>query len=514
MWFKKILVSNRGEIAVRVIRTCRELGIPTLALFVPADKGSLHMRLADECVQLAGPLGYQDEELVLQIARERKVDAVHPGYGCLAEQPDFIRKLSRAGITWIGPPAGVIARTTNKLNALVEARAAGFRTVEFSPHILGSRGSLSCEEERLLCTEAERLEYPVVIKSIWGGRGRGERLVFSPDRLFMALASVQARAQARYGDGRVYLEKAIVPSYQVGVPVLGDRQGSLIHLGEHEGLAQQDNRKIVEELPAPCLTDGTRDRLWEQALQLARFFDYQNVGTIEFLVDREGRAYFTEIKASLRPEHPLVEMAAQLDLVQEQIWLAAGEPLSRQQADVYTRGWAALCRIYAQTGCDSQGISQYLEMIHPPSGPHVRTDTYLSEHAELPKGCDPLVAKFTAWGSDRQTCVQRLRRAVSEVTFAGLPTNLALVKYILDSDAFASGNYDTLSLCRRMANDPDPETCYRDLAVAASVLYALRSRYEYPTLPSRLLSRWHRDLRIPFHWLYAGLNNGQDIRNN
>jgi acetyl/propionyl-CoA carboxylase alpha subunit len=489
--FKKILIANRGEIAVRIIRTCRDLGLATLALYQRPDLGSLHVRLADEAVELTSPAGFGDAAAIVAIARHAGADAVHPGYGFLAEQADFNAACRAAGLAFVGPPPEVVAILRDKIVALNAARAYGYPTMPYSPRPFGE------SDLEAVRAEAERLGYPVVVKSLIGGRGRGERLVRGPDRLAEAVQRAQAEAHAVYGDKRVYLEKAILPAHQIGVQVLADAHGAVIHLGEHEGSIIYGNQKIVEEAPAPCLTAEGRARLCQAAVELARLFDYRNAGTVEFLVDAAGQYFFTEIKARIQIEHPVTEMVTRLDLVREQLRLAAGEPLGRTQAEVAGRGHAILCRVNAedpsQRFLPTPGL---LRRVRLPGGPEVRVDTYAYSGCQVPAEYDPIVAKVTVWAEDRPACLGRLRRALEDFTLIGTPTTLPLLQHLLDHPDFLQGCYTTELLAQALEEAaPPPAAHRRDLAVAAAVAYVLRHQAIQPATPDRLRSGWHRASR-------------------
>ncbi|MEW5985331.1 MAG: biotin carboxylase N-terminal domain-containing protein [Chloroflexota bacterium] len=493
--FRKMLIANRGEIAVRIERTCREMGIQTVALYEAADRRSLHVRLADECVPLNSPQGFLDGQAILEIAQAKGVDAIHPGYGYLAEEASFIRACNEADIVFIGPPAVVVERVRHKIDTLRRARAAGFPTVEYAPTIFDA-DDLAGDDGRALHEAVAHLGYPVVIKSCSGGRGRGERLVWSADRLLEAARRAQAEAQAVYGNRRVYLERAILPAHQVGVQIVADEYGRLIHLGEREGSVQYGSRKVIEEAPAPCLTQPQREHLWQTALDLARLFEYQNVGTVEFLVDGSGQFYFTEFKARIQVEHPLTEMVAQVDLVREQLRLAAGEPLTLEQAGVQLKGWGVLAHVNAEDPWQRflPGPGR-LQRVRLPGGPGVRVDSYVYSGCDVPAAYDPLVAKLVAWAADRPQTVERLRRALAETVLVGTPVNLSLLRRILGTPEVAAGTYTTEFLARPLPDEEQPESYWRDLAVTAAVLYVRRNQAFHPAVPERTLSGWHQDSR-------------------
>lgn len=489
--FKKMLIANRGEIAVRIIRTCRDMGIRTVAIYEITDRDSLHVRLADECVRLPSHHSFMDREAVLEIARERGVDAIHPGYGFLAEDADFIRACEAAGIAFIGPPAEVVAATRFKIGALEMARAAGFPTVTHSSRSFGD------DEDEELVAAADELGYPLVVKSCHGGRGRGEKLVYSPDKLATAVRRARVEARAVYGNSQLFLERAIQPAHQIGVQVLADRNGSIVHLGDREGSIIHSNQKIVEEAPSLCLTPESRTELLGMAVQLARLFNYQNLGTVEFLADESGAFYFSEIKSRIQIEHTITEMMTRLDLVREQIRLEAGEPLGYRQEDIVIKGCAMMARVQAEDPSRRYMPSPgHLRGVRLPGGPEVRVDTYLYSDSEVPSFYDPIIAKTTVWAADRPTCVDRMRRALEDLTIVGSPTNLPLLLEILRSPDFVAGNYASDLLSRPLNPKPatDIETLRRALAAAAALLYTRRET-GLAQLPDQLATGWHRSSR-------------------
>lgn len=490
--FKKVLIANRGEIAVRIIRTCREMGLRTVALYEAADRGSLHVRLADECVEIADHHAFLDGDQILRLAQQTGADAIHPGYGFLAENTDFIRSCQSAGLTFVGPPAEVVALTRNKIGALQHARAAGVPTVAFA------EGTFGDGEDEALRAAAATVGYPLVLKSCSGGRGRGERLVTGPEQLQEAARRSRSEAQVVYANRQIFMERAILPAHQVGVQIMADKHGNLVHLGEREGSLILHNQKIVEEGPALCLTPERREALLATALELARLFKYQNIGTVEFLVDQAGNHYFSEIKARIQIGHTVTEMLTRVDLVREQLRLAAGEPLGLTQADVDVRGWAIMCRLQAEDPANHFLPSPgRLRRVRLPGGPEVRVDTYVYCHADIPPAYDPLLAKVTAWAPDRPRCVDRLRRALEDFTVIGVPNSLPFLLRIFHVQDFIRGDYTTDFLSRRLDEMPRPEApvTRRDLAIAAATAYALRREAFHPQQPDRIATGWHRESR-------------------
>jgi len=334
------------------------------------------------------------------------------------------------------------------------------------------------------------------VKSCRGGRGRGERLVLSGQGLLEAVRRAQDEAQAVYGDRSVYLEKAILPANQVGVQIIGDRYGNLVHLGDREGSIMVGNQKLFEETPAPSVSAELREKLWKAALEIARLYNYQNAGTVEFLVDQEGNFFFTEIKARIQMEHPLTEMVTRIDLIREQIRIASGAALSFQQADVRLDGWAIQARVSAEDPwCNNLPTPGKLHRVRLPNGPDTRVDTYVYSDCEVPAAYDPLIAKVIVWGQDRPATIVRMKRALEELKLLGTPTNLPLLQRVLEAPDFIAARYDTGFQVDTLESQEGEEVHLRDLAVAISVLYAIRSQSFQQTIPERLNTGWHRDSR-------------------
>ena len=489
--FKKILIANRGEIAVRIIRTCRDLGIASVALYDETDAGSLHVRLADECVPLTSSLGYVDQDEVIAIARKTGAEAIHPGYGFLSEQPAFMRACEAAGLVFVGPPVELVELVKNKIAMLDRVAEAGFAT---PPH---SSVAFAAADLDAISAEAARLGYPVIIKSCSGGRGHGTRVVRAPELLAEALRQAGAGSKAVFRDQRVYLEAAILPSHYVEVQVLGDRQGHLIHLGERDSSIQRNNQKIITESPAPYLTPAQREGIWGQALQIARLFGCYSACSVEFVLDRDGRTYFTEIKPRIQVEHPVTEMVAGVDIVRSQIRTAWGDPLTIGQDDVLLRGNAMQCRIRAEDPTNHFLPSPgQIGLFRQPGGPNVRVDTYAYSGCNISLRFDPMFAKLISWGRDRPDCLNRIRRALEETFITGIQTNLSLLQQVVNDEHFEQGEYTTEFSRRPLSSTHTPEIELRDLAAIAAVAYALRSGAARPTQPEQLRSGWHRSSRI------------------
>ncbi len=488
--FRTILVANRGEIAVRIIRTCRDMGIRTVALYDNSDLSSLHVRLADECVQLSSGALYHDAAAIVQIARDRNADAIHPGYGFLAEHSAFARACEDAGITFIGPSSTTLEKVRDKIATLETVRAAGIAVPRHSPH------AYRASEWEALRDAAERLGYPLVLKAYSGGRSHGTRLVREPAQLESMVQHAHSAALTAFGDERLYLEEAFLPAHYLEVQIVGDRHGNLIHLGERDGSIQHNHRKVVEESPAPCLTDAQRKELWRQALAIGRLLGCASTCTVEFVLDSQGRFYFTEVKARIQVEHPITEMRTGIDLVRTQIQIAAGEPLELSQDDVALRGCAIQVRVNAEDPWNHYLPSPgHLRRFRFPGGPGVRVDTYAYGGCDVPVRYDPLLAKVVAWDDTRAGALGRLRRAVADFAISGVQTNLPFIQRILDAPEFTAGTYDSEFTRRPLPGAEVPPEHLRNLAIAAALAYIRRGIDSSGALPDRAHSGWHRDSR-------------------
>ncbi len=490
--FKKILIANRGEIATRIIRTCREMGILTVALYTNADRDSLHVRLADEAHQLRSAHRYGDADEVLAIAKKTGVEAIHPGYGFLAEEARFAERCAAEDIVFIGPPPSVIRAVRNKLEAMETVKRAGY-CVPLCAELPGAEA-----DEAQLQRVAGAVGYPLVVKSARGGRGRGARVVMHADKLAESVRAARYEAEMIYGDGDLYLEHVIAPSHYLVVQVLADAHGNVVHLGEREGSLLRHNQKLIEESPAPSLDDDQRAALWNIAVDIARMFNFQNTGAVEFLVDNAGNFHFTEVKARIQIEHGVSEMVSGIDIVREQIRIAAGEPLSRTQEEIRLDGWAMQCRINAEDPWNDYLPSPgRLTRFRLPQGPDVRIDSYGYVGCAIPERFDSLLANLLVKGDDRQMCLSRLSRALMEFRIVGVRTNVALHKQIIQAPAFVAGTYDTGFMARFRFNvgaNTSEEVCH-DLAAITAVTYLLRRRVGSTVVPERMKTGWHRSAR-------------------
>ena len=451
---KKLLVANRGEIAVRVMRTASEMGIRTVAVYSEADAGSLHVATADEavCVGAAEPSrSYLDMDAILEAARSTRCDAIHPGYGFLSENPAFAGRVSEAGLTFIGPPVAAMRQLGNKTVARQLATKARVPIIPGTTKAGASVGELR--------ESAEVIGYPVLLKASAGGGGKGMRLVRSSAEIETAAQLASGEAHAAFGDGAIYLEKAIDRPRHVEVQILGDQHGNMVHLFDRECSIQRRHQKIIEESPSTALTPELRERMGAAAIAIARAAGYENAGTVEFLLDAAGRFFFLEVNTRLQVEHPVTEMVVGLDLVRHQIEIAEGEPLPFTQADLRQRGHAIECRIYAEDPAeDFLPSAGKILAAAIPSGPGVRYDCGIRTGMDVPVHYDPILSKLIAWGETRDAAIGRMARALRECVVLGVPTSIELMLDVIGSDAFVSGATHTGFLQEHFAPwRPSPE---------------------------------------------------------
>ncbi len=437
--FKKILIANRGEIAVRVIRACHELGIAAVAVYSDVDRASLHVRKADEAYHI-GPAAAEESYLrmdkILEVAKRSGADAIHPGYGFLSENAKFAHACTDEGLKFIGPAPASMEMMGSKTRARQAMEKAGIPLVPGT-----SRGLQSSEEAE---RAAERMGYPVMLKASAGGGGKGMRLVYTRDDLRSAMEAAQSEAQRSFGDAEVYIEKAIVDPRHIEMQILADERGNTVWLGERECSIQRRHQKVLEESPSPIVDAEMRRRMGEVAVRVAIAARYTNAGTVEFLVDQQKNFYFLEMNTRLQVEHPVTELTTGLDLVHLQIRIAAGEKLPFAQQDVKMRGHAIECRIYAEDPDDNYFPSPgKITLLLAPSGPGIRHDSGMYEAWTVPLEYDPLLAKVIGYGTDRQQAIMRLQRALGEYFVAGIKTNLSLFERILRAVDFLSGKLDT-----------------------------------------------------------------------
>lgn len=447
--FTKVLVANRGEIAVRIIRACRELGIKTVAVYSEADRNSLHVKLADEAVCIGGASStrsYLNIPNIVAAANITNADAIHPGYGFLAENAYFAEMCETCDIKFIGPGSKAINAIGDKIRAREMVKKVGV------PVVPGSEGAV--KDLRQALELANEIGYPVLIKAASGGGGRGMRLAHNPKDMEKALATAQAEAQAAFGDGSVYIEKYIEEPRHIEVQVLGDEQGDLVYLGERDCSIQRRNQKLLEEAPSVFINEETRKRMGETAVLAARAAGYCSAGTVEFLVDKHHNFYFIEMNTRIQVEHPVTEMVTGIDIVKEQIRIAAGEPLGFIQDHIRIHGWAIECRINAEDPDmdfrPSPGtVTEYI----PPGGPGIRVDSALYAGYSIPPFYDSLVAKVIAWGRDRNEAIARMDRALREFTIKGIKTTIPFHLKILENAFFQRGEVYTNFIQRRINPD-------------------------------------------------------------
>ncbi len=498
--FKKILIANRGEIAVRVIRACREMGISPVSVYSDADREALHVRLSDEAFHIGpSPSGesYLRIEKIIDAARASGAEAIHPGYGFLSENSLFAEAVEQAGLVLIGPPAASMKIMGSKTSARVAAEAAG------APLVPGTTSAVSSAEEAL--SVAETVGYPLMLKAAAGGGGKGMRMVRSRDEIESALALARSEAEASFKDPSVYIEKLIEQPRHIEVQLIGDRFGNMVYLGERECSLQRRHQKVMEECPSPVVSEDLRRRMGEAAVRIALAAGYVNAGTIEFLVDRNLDFYFLEMNTRLQVEHPVTEMVTGRDIVREQIRVAWGEPLSFSQSDVLMRGAAIECRIYAEDPesgfLPSPGR---ITRLATPGGPGVRDDSGIYTGWEVPVFYDPLLAKLCVWAETREGAIDRLARALDEYTVAGVRTSLPFFREVVRDEAFRRAEFDTGFIDRFLdrkraalqaenaeaaGRDAEPDEL-ADIAAIAAALYSKASAPKPAAEPGNAESRW------------------------
>ena len=437
--FKKILVANRGEIAVRIIRACQEMGIKTVAVFSDADADALHVQYADEAVNIGPPLSrksYLNIDRIIEAAVDKNVDAIHPGYGFLSENEAFARACADSNRVFIGPSADCIATAGNKSAARKTVTALGI------PVIPGSENVLTSPQAAL--EVAESVGYPVILKASGGGGGRGMRIAHDEEALLDGFAMASGEARAAFGDPDLYLEKYIEKPRHIEIQIMGDRFGNYVFLGERECSIQMRYQKLIEESPSPFVDDGLRQALGEAAIAVARSVGYSNAGTMEFLVDKDKNFYFMEINARLQVEHPVTELVTGIDIVQQQILLAAGEKLSVGQDDIRLNGWSIECRINAADPADNFMPSPgEITSLILPAGPGVRVDTHIFNQYEISPFYDSLIGKLVVWAQNRQMAIKRMQRALSEFRIEGIKSTVPFHQRVFQDKNFIRGDIDT-----------------------------------------------------------------------
>jgi acetyl-CoA carboxylase, biotin carboxylase subunit len=475
--FKKILIANRGEIAVRIIRACHEMGLAAVAVYSEADRTALHVRKADEAYPIGAPAAaesYLNIQKILDVAKRSGADAVHPGYGFLSENAKFAQACADSGVKFIGPTAASMEMMGSKTRARQTMEAAGVPLVPGT-----SRGLESLEQAEQV---AARIGYPVMLKAAAGGGGKGMRLVRAPEQLKSSLEAARSEAERSFGDSEVYAEKAIVNPRHIEMQVLADEHGHTVYLGERECSLQRRHQKVLEESPSPVVDPGMRRRMGEVAVRVAQAAGYTNAGTVEFLVDQEKNFYFLEMNTRLQVEHPVTELVTGFDLVHLQIRIAAGEKLPFTQDDVHLRGHAMECRIYAEDPDNNYFPSPgKITLLIAPTGPGIRRDTGMYEGWTVPLDYDPLLAKLVGYGENREQVIARLTCALNEYFVGGIKTNISLFRRILQNPDFRAAHLDTGFLDRmlkqkeevRSDSEIDPRAAH--VAAIAAGMFAVLS---------------------------------------
>jgi acetyl-CoA carboxylase biotin carboxylase subunit len=488
--FDKVLIANRGEIAVRVIRACRELGMQTVAVYSDADRQALHVRYADEAYRL-GPAPSRDSYLridrIIDIARKSGAKAIHPGYGFLAERADFADACKEAGIAFIGPNASAIAAMGDKAVARATVSRAGVQVVP------GTEGEGSLRDEELLAI-APSIGFPLLVKATAGGGGKGMREVISLEEMPTLLNAARREAEASFGDGNVYLEKLVEGARHIEIQILADQQNNVLHLGERECSIQRRHQKLLEEAPSPFVgeDEAFRQRIGAVAVRAAQAVNYVNAGTIEFLVDKDKHFYFLEMNTRLQVEHPVTEMVTGIDIVKEQIRIARGRCLRYHQDDIHRNGWAIECRINAEDPYNNF-IPSTGRITHTllPTGPGVRVDTGVYIGFEVSPYYDSLISKLIVWGDTRGEAILRMRRALEEYKILGVRSNIPFHQRLMDSHRFMGGQYDTRFVEERFSIEEADETkeSRPDVAAILATLVAHRQT----ELAAHVIQRNERD---------------------
>ncbi len=486
--FKKILIANRGEIAVRIIRACRELGITPVAVYSDADRKALHVRLAEEAFYIGESVpsqSYLNIEKIIETAKKCKAEAIHPGYGFLAENPEFVARCEEEGIVFIGPPSEPMEIMGNKTASRKRMSDAGV------PVIPGIFESLRDEQD--LKVQAEKVGYPLLLKASAGGGGKGLRLVRKKKELLSSFRLACSEAKSSFSDPSVYIEKYLDEPHHVEVQILADNFGKIVYLGERECSIQRRYQKVLEETPSPFINDRIRREMGLIAVKAAAAVNYRNAGTVEFMVDRNKKFYFMEMNTRLQVEHPITEMVTGIDLVQSQIKIAAGFPLDFQQEDIKPQGFSLECRIYAEDP-DNDFMPSPGKIIHlrsPAGGLGVRDDNGIYEGYEVPLEYDPLLSKLITWGRTRAEAIHRMLRALSEYHVYGIKTTIPFFKRILLHPKFFAGDYNTHFISNLQKEKGGGEPKEREVAlIAAGIKIYREKKAGSGVLPKRKESNW------------------------
>lgn len=492
---QKVLIANRGEIAVRVIRACRDLGLGTVAVYSEADRTALHVRYSDEAVHIGEPRpadSYLRMDKIIEAARRTGADAIHPGYGFLAENADFAQAVMDEGLVFIGPSPSAIRIMGDKHSAREAVKRYNV------PLIPGTPAGLSDDD---LIAAAEKIGFPIMVKAVAGGGGKGMRPVYTPEELPSSLKNARREAESSFGNGDVYIEKLLVGARHIEFQILADTHGNVVHLGERECSIQRRNQKLVEEAPSPFMDEDLRRRMGEMAINAARSVNYVNAGTIECMVDRDKNYYFLEMNTRLQVEHPVTELVTGIDLVKEQIRIARGRRLTPTESVMHPKGWAIECRINAEDPYNGfiPSIGKISTTITP-KGPGVRVDSGVYSGYEITPYYDSMIAKLITVGENRQEALLRMRRALSEYVIMGVKHNIPFHINLTNSVSFIAGQFDTRFIEERFSMrtyEDDPTEQELETAAIAATLYAHRRRQ----LASQVVAPAKRDAS---NWKWVG----------
>ncbi|MDZ7624038.1 MAG: acetyl-CoA carboxylase biotin carboxylase subunit [Ignavibacteriaceae bacterium] len=495
--FRKILIANRGEIAVRVIRACRELGIKSAAIYSDADKTSLHTRLADESYYIGNSPAhdsYLNKEKIIKLAIEIGADAIHPGYGFFSENTDFIKALEKNKITFIGPSS----KSVSLMGSKTEARK--LMAKNNVPIVPGTTEAIKSVKEGLKISE--EIGYPVLLKAAAGGGGKGMRKISSSDEFESAFEATKREALKSFANDEIYIEKYVENPRHIEVQIFGDKQGNYVHLFERECSIQRRHQKIIEEAPSSFVDDLTREKITSAAIAAAKACNYFNAGTIEFLMDSKKNFYFLEMNTRLQVEHPVTEFITGLDLVKEQISVAAGNNLSFKQSDLKINGHAIECRIYAEDPSNNflPSTGPILHYV-PPSGPGVRVDSGFDLGSQITVHYDPLISKLVCWSDNRESAIDRMLRALSEYVIGGVITNISFLKIIIAQHAFRKGEFNInflndefMSGLKKLDDIKNIQEIERVSAIFASILKSKSSFNNLPTKKTDSLNQWQEQM--------------------
>jgi propionyl-CoA carboxylase alpha chain len=473
--FDKILIANRGEIACRIVKTCKRMGIATVAVYSDADAEGLHVRMADEAVHIGGSAAsesYLQIERIVAAAKETGAQAIHPGFGFLSEKADFVEALDKAGLVFIGPPTKAIAAMGDKIESKRLAAEAGVNTVP------GFMGIIESGEQAV---EIGRdIGYPVMLKASAGGGGKGMRIARSDQEVIEGLRGAQNEARSSFGDDRVFIEKYVEQPRHIEIQVLADGQGTTLYVGERECSIQRRHQKVIEEAPSPFIDPETRKKMGEQAVALAEAVGYASAGTVEFIVDKDRNFYFLEMNTRLQVEHPVTEMIAGLDLVEWMIRIAAGQKLDLSQDDVKLDGWAIEARVYAEDPLRNflPSIGRLVRYVAPEESRHVRVDTGVGEGSEISMFYDPMIAKLATWGETRDAAIEEMRRALDAFYIRGVNHNIPFLAAVMASDRFRSGDLTTNYIAEEYPDGfqgRELPAAQRDRLIAAAAVLQLRA---------------------------------------